>query len=212
MLSPVEIATWVALCIPWADPRLASALIEAGSGGEAYLVTMDAEPAFTGRTPRETIMHLRAQSKDANAGKLPPLQQYIGLMQIPTSALRDLGLESEAAIDKCTNLVVGYQLFLSAYDYAGKVEKSPWKRTAVAYNFYRNRQTVIETDYSKRAVDYLMKAPDSTPASMTDPIYHAVMAEWSAGLANRHGSRQNQPRVSLLAEAESIVRWARTGK
>jgi hypothetical protein len=212
MLSPVEIATWVALCIPWAEPRLASALVEAGSGREAYLVTEDAKPAFTGRTPRETIMHLRAQSKEANASKSPPLQQYIGLMQIPTSALRDLGLESEAAIDKCTNLAVGYQLFLSAYDYAGKVEKSPWKRTAVAYNFYRNRQTVIESEYSKRAVDYLMKAPETMPANMADPIYHSVMAEWSAGLANRQGSRQSQPRVSLLAEAGAIARWARTGK
>lgn len=212
MLSPIEIATWVALCIPWADPRLASALVEAGSGREANLVADDVKPAFIGRTPRETIMHLRAQSKDAAAQNAIPAQQYIGLTQIPATALRDLGLESEAAIDKCTNLAVGYQLFLSAYDYAGKVEKSPWKRTAVAYNFYRNRQTVIETEYSKRAVDYLMKAPIIMPAAMTDPIYHAVIAEWSAGLANRHSGRQSQPRMSLLAEAESIVRWARTGK
>lgn len=212
MLSPVEIATWVALCIPWADPRLASALVEAGSGREAYLVAEDTKPEFIGQTPRETILHLRAQSKDAAANKSPPVQQYIGLMQIPTSALRDLGLESEAAIDKCTNLTVGYQLFLSAYDYAGKVEKSPWKRTAVAYNFYRNRQTAIETEYSKRAIDYLMKAPVNLPANMTAPIYHAVMAEWSAGLAYRHGTRQSQPRASLLAEAEAITRWARAGK
>ena len=60
------------------------------------------------------------------------------------------------AIDKCANLEIGYTLFLSAYEEAGKKEKSPWKRLSAAYNYYRTGVLAFDTPYSKRATDYLM--------------------------------------------------------
>ncbi len=210
MLSPIALSTWIAFCIPWAEPRLAAALVTAGSAGEPYLVAGTNDEKFVGKTPAESVRYIRKRKSDAaDTNKPAPTTLYIGLTQIPSFALQELGIDPEIALDKCSNLEIGYSIFLAAYSHAQTVEKSPWKTTSVAYNFYRNRQNVIDTPYAKRATDYLMQGTIVYPAGMNDPIYHSVAAEWSAGLAARHGMRVQQPGPSLLAESNEISQWAR---
>lgn len=210
MLSPVALSTWIAFCVPWAEPRLAAALVAAGSAGEPYLVVDANDQKFVGKTPSESVRFIRKRTaKPTDTAKTAADTLYIGLTQIPSFALRELGIDPEIALDKCSNLEIGYSIFLAAYSHAQTVEKSPWKTTSVAYNFFRNRQSVIDTPYAKRATDYLMQGTVVSPAGMNDPIYHAVVAEWSAGLAARHAMRIQQPGPSLLAESSEITQWAR---
>lgn len=210
MLSPIAIATWIAFCIPWAEPRLAASLISAGSEGEPYLVTDGSGKSFVGKSPADGIRYMRqqaAESKAQSTPDTPPL--YIGLMQIPSFALKQLGVDPEVAMDKCSNLEIGYTLFVAAHNHAGSVEKSPWKTLSVAYAYFRDRQNLIDTPYAKKATDYLMKAAIVAPAGMNDPIYHSVAAEWSAGLASRHSMRNGEPGKSLLVTSDDLTKWAR---
>lgn len=204
MLSPIAISTWIAFCIPWAEPRLAAALIAAGSEGEPFLVTDGKDLRFAGKSAAESIRFLRSRTADPAGETL-----YLGLTQIPSFALKEIGIAPEIALDKCSNLEIGYTLFLGAHSHASTVEKSPWKTTSVAYAYFRTRQTVIDAPYAKKATDYLMKEPLVPPAGMNDPIYHAVAAEWSAGMASRHSMRNPDPGKSLLALSGDIAKWAR---
>jgi hypothetical protein len=201
MLSPIAIATWISFCVPWAEPRLAAALIDAGSGGEPFVITDSAGKAFVAKNQAEAIHHLRNNSD--------PGERFLGLTQIPSSALAPLGLNPEHVLDKCTNLEVGYHLLTLAYEHAQKVEKSPWKTVSVAYSYYRNRQVLIDTPFARKATDHLMKAPIVQPAPMGSPLRHSIMAEWSAGLASRQGSLTRSPTLSALVESEALSQWAR---
>jgi len=202
MLSPVAIATWISFCIPWAEPRLTAALIEAGSGGEQYLVTQSTGESFTGKNYAAALRHFR-QTKPAG-------EVYLGLAQVPLSALYRLGLSVEYALDTCGSLEVGYALFLNAYEQARKSEKSPWKTISVAYSYYRTRQLVIDTPFAKKATEILMKGQSVSPLPTGSPLRHQIVAEWSAGLTSRQNSQAKGSSLSLMNESEAISHWARS--
>lgn len=202
MLSPVAIATWISFCIPWAEPRLAAALVEAGSGGEPFVITEANGSPFKTATYAEAVRYAR-QLK-------PSGEVYLGLAQVPLSALNRMGLGPEHALDKCGSLELGYTLFLDAYAQAGKTEKSPWKTVSVAYSIYRDGQKLIDTPFGKKATDFLMKGTYAAPAAMDNPLRHGIVAEWSAGLASRQNAQNPSGKLSMLAEAEAIARWSRT--
>ena len=207
MLTPVAIATWISFCVPWAEPRLLAALIEAGSAGDPYLIADDADGRNSPATQAAAIKTLRkrvAQEASPNKGSNA---LYLGLTQLPTRSLPALGVSPEVAIDKCANLEIGYTLFLSAYEEAGKKEKSPWKRLSAAYNYYRTGVMALDTPYSKRATDYLMSGKVIAAAAMTDPLYHSVAGEWSAGMATRHAMRPaTDPAAVLIASGQLAQR------
>ena len=202
MLSPVAIATWISLCIPWAEPRLAAALVEAGSGGEPFLVTEASGQPFAAKTYAEAVRYVR-QLK-------PTGEVYLGLAQVPLSSIKRMGLSAEHALDNCGSLELGYTMFLEAYEQAGKVQKSPWKTVSVAYSIYRTHQKAVDTPFGKKATDFLMNAPVATPAPIDSPLRHGILAEWSAGLASRQSIQHPSENLSLLTESEAIARWARS--
>lgn len=201
MLSPVAIATWISFCIPWAEPRLAAALVEAGSGGEAFLVAEANGQPFAAKTHAEAVRHVR-QLK-------PSGEVYLGLAQVPLSSLNRMGLGAEHALDNCSSLELGYAMFLEAYEQARKVEKSPWKTLSVAYSIYRTRQKAIDTPFGKKATDFLMKGSMVNPAPSGSPLRHGIAAEWSAGLVSRQSIQNAGKKSTLLTESEAITRWAR---
>jgi hypothetical protein len=201
MLSPVAIATWISFCIPWAEPRLAAALVEAGSGGEPFVITAATGAPFTATTFAEAVHYVR-QFK-------PEGEIYLGLAQVPLSALKRMGLGPEHALDKCGSLEIGYTLLLDAYVLAWKTEKSPWKTVSVAYSIYRNGQKTIDTPFGKKATDFLMKATHVAPAAFDNPLRHGIVAEWSAGVVSRQNAQNPNGKLSTLSEAEAVARWAR---
>lgn len=201
MLSPVAIATWISLCIPWAEPRLAAALVEAGSGGQPFLVTETNGQPFAAKSYAEAVRYVR-QLK-------PSGEVYLGLAKVPLSSLRQIGLSAEHGLDNCGSLELGYAMFLNAYEQAGKIQKSPWKMTSVAYAIYRDRQKVVDTPFGKKATDFLMNAAVVSPAPTDSPLRFAILAEWSAGLASRQSTQHPGENLSLLTESEAIARWAR---
>lgn len=201
MLSPVALATWISFCTPWAEPRLLSALVAAGSEGEPFLVADAGGTTRVGRTLAEGIGHWRALQ--------PKGEAYVGLTQIPVSRLASLGIHPETALDICANLEIGYHLLTSSYEMATKVEKSPWKTISVTYAIYRTNQPSIDSPYARKATDHLMKARPAAPAPLGSPLRHAIMAEWSAGLAMRQAARHQAPLPSPLTEASRIAVWAR---
>lgn len=202
MLSPVAIATWISLCVPWAEPRLAAALVEAGSGGQPFLITEASGQPFAAKTYAEAVRYIR-QLKPAG-------EVYLGLAQVPLSSLTRMGLSAEHGLDNCGSLELGYAMFLEAYEQAGKVEKSPWKTISVAYSIYRTRQKTVDTPFGKKATDFLMNAPVVAPAPTGSPLRHGILAEWSAGLASLQSIQHPGGNLSLLTESEAIVRWARS--
>lgn len=201
MLSPLVLATWISICTPWAEPRLLVALVMAGSGGEAFMVSDAAGQNFIGKTQAETSLHLRELK--------PSDELYIGLTQIPVSKLTTLGLHAETALDICSNLEIGYHLLTEAHMLAGNKEKSPWKRISAAYSIYRTGKAAIDSPFGRKATDYLMQAATLAPAPMNSPLRHALMSEWSSGLATRQANRYSTPQLSPLVESAAISSWAR---
>ena len=136
-------------------------------------------------------------------------QLFIGITQIPRTRLLQFGLPPEQALDPCSNLQIGYQLFLYAHEQASKIEKSPWKTTALAYSIYRDQRAAVDSPFATKATQYLMTAPVVAPAGMNDPLRHQILAIWSASLASDQGARYATPRLSPLAESAAISAWAR---
>lgn len=210
MLSPVALATWISFCIPWAEPSLTTALIEAGSGREPFLIADAGARKDIGRTQTEALDLLRARLRPAEPPSAPVFEElYIGLTQIPISAMRELAIDPEVALDICANLEIGYTLFLGAHQLAEKTEKNPWKRTSLAYNYFRTREKKYDTPYSTRATDYLKSGKLTLPATMNDTLYHAIAAEWSSGLASRHAMRQTTNPSSVLIASRNMADNAR---
>ncbi len=202
MLSPVALATWISLCTPWAEPRLLTALVVAGSAGDPYLITDAADKPLASGSPKDALRVLRQLPAGSEA--------YIGLTQLPVSKLAALGLHPEAALDPCGNLEVGYQLLLNARAEAGKVEKSPWKTVSVAYSLYRSGKAVIDGPFARKATDHLMKGTTVAPAPLGSPLRYSILAEWSAGLAMREAARYGTPRPAPLVHSLAVARWARS--
>lgn len=201
MLTPIAVATWISMCIPWAEPRLAAALVAAGSGGEPLMIAnAKGEPLVA-----KSLLEARAKLKELPAKD----EVFIGLMQIPASSLDKAGIARDAALDTCGNLEIGYQLLTQSHAIAEKAERSPWKVLSIAFNHYRDGKILIDTPYSRKVVDYLMKSRVVDPAPSNSPLRHEVVAGWSAGLANRVASRTSSPRPSVLSESVAIARWAR---
>lgn len=187
MLSPVALATWISFCVPWAEPRLAAALVIAGSGGDAYAIADVTGRLDTPTTHAAAIEKLRSRTSTDPANATQPTKPlYLGLTQIPLISLRTLSISPELALEKCANLEIGYSLFLHAYDAASKIEKDPWRRTALAYNYYRTGEKSFSTPYSKSAIDVLKAGNFANPASFNDPLRNIIAAEWSSGLLTRH--------------------------
>jgi len=200
MLDAVAIATWISVCIPWAEPRLAAALVNAGSGGEPLMIFSP------GKTPDVAVSRRDALAKLTAAASEQPL---VGLTQIPSRALDAAGLPRDAALDTCANLEIGYQLLMQAYEQARTITTSPWKQVSIAFNVFRDGKAQLESPYSKKAVEYLMNSPAVAPASVNSALRHEIIAAWSAGLANRSASTAATPRLSTLIESASLVSWAR---
>lgn len=205
MLSPIAIATWLSFCVPWAEPRLAAALIDAGSSGEPYMIADAAGRVEISASQTEAIQYLRARREKSDPdSKVEHTELYLGLTQIPLSALHALAIEPEVVLDKCANLEIGYTLFLNAYQLADKAEKNPWKRIALTYNYFRSNQKSYETSYSTAAIDYLKSGRWVLPANMTSGLYQSVAAEWSAGLASRQAMRQSSNPSSILIASRAL--------
>ena len=210
MVSPAELATLIALCVPWGEPQLVAALVEGGSGREPYLLSSSTGVLASPRTSREAAQQL-ADLSSGTTGSAQESDVFIGLAQIPLTSLRKSKLDPALALNKCTNLEIGYHLLLDAYQIAAKTERSPWKRTSLAYNYYREQRPVQETAYSKRVADYLTKVATARPAKMTDPIYHAALAEWSAGLAARQSRQTLESGQPALISSQALASRSRIG-
>lgn len=201
MLSPLALATWISICTPWAEPKLLTALVVAGSGGVPFLITEASGQSFEAKSQAELTTHYR-QLK-------PEGEQFIGLTQIPASRLIAIGLHPEVAMDVCMNLEIGYHLFTIAHEQASKVEKSPWKTVSVAYSIYRSGQAVLDSPFARKATDHLMSGATLAPAPLNSPLRHGIIAEWSAAMATRQAGRYSSPRFSPLLESAAISEWAR---
>lgn len=201
MLSPLALATWISICTPWAEPRLLSALVVAGSGGVPFVITEASGQNFVAKSQAELTTRYR-QLK-------PEGEVFIGLTQIPASRLIALGLHPEDAMDVCMNLEIGYHLFTIAHEQARKVEKSPWKTVSVAYSIFRTGQVVVDSPFGRKATDHLMSGANVSPAPMNSPVRHGILAEWSSAIATRQAARYSYPRLSPLLESAAIVEWAR---
>ena len=134
---------------------------------------------------------------------------FVGLTQIPVRALDDAGIDRGLALDTCGNLEIGYHMLTRSYEKARKVERSPWKQVSVAYNLFRDGSVQIDTPYSRKVVEYLMKSPIVEPAATTSALRHEIVAAWAAGLASRTARFSTAPRMSILAESTAIAAWAR---
>lgn len=180
-----------------------AALAIAGSGNQPYLVRSASGGEYAGSSMSDAVRHFRTMDK-SGAGEI-----HLGLTQIPVSRLRALGINPEAALDICANLEIGHALLAEAHEKASRIEKSPWKTVAAAYSLYRDGKASIDSAFARKATDRLLAGTHTPPASLDSPIRHAIVAEWSAGLAARQASWQQEPRLSPLAESAGIVAWAR---
>ncbi len=201
MLSPLAIATWISFCIPWAEPKLAAALAHAGSEGTPYLVSYVSGQVITGKTIGEILAHLRTQKVTE--------ERYVGLLQIPQTSLNAMRIDAQEAVTTCRNLEIGYSLYAKAYERAQATEKSPWKTTALAFNYFRSGKKVADTPYSQKAVEYLRNSPLIEPAPLNSPLRYAIVATWSAELAIGQRGYEGSTTTSLLTESRLIADWAR---
>lgn len=209
MLGPVELVTLIAFCVPWADPGVAYALVMAGSGGTPWRITHADGRVTDAASVREALSALEAVG---TASGQPNAPSYVGLMQVPFDPARDSADTGAVLLDKCANIAIGYQRYVAAWDAAAKYDKVAGPRTAIALNLYRTAQPLRQSPYATAAADWMGKPVPAKPAAMTDPIYHKVLAEWSAGIAARHGARGGGQTITLLADAAQHASRSRQGK
>jgi hypothetical protein len=169
MLTPVILATFISVCLPMADPVVAHALVAAGSSGEPLTVMDAAGQKLAGGTERELAAALKAAPADQ--------ELYVGLTQIPRSALIKLGIPPESTLAPCTNLRIGYQLYSEAREVVAASQKNPKKLMAVSINYYRNRQKTAEGAYAQKAADAFTKPAFSPPASFGSRLHMAIAAQ-----------------------------------
>lgn len=179
MLSPVEIATLIAICTPWAEIRLAGALIHAGSQGRATLI-IDDEGAESNLTLAES-RRLLHQPKGAGRAI-----RFAGLTQVPLNTFPTSEIPIDMVLDNCTNLQIGYSLWLHAYEKASRLRNEPWQRLAVAFNIYRSGRPDLDTAYSSRAINYLRSGDIGTAARTGEALHAKAISDWVAGQAIRH--------------------------
>lgn len=198
MLEPTILATWISLCIPWADPTLATALATAGSRAEPYLIADAQGNARTAASLQDGIRQLRG----GDGGK----ELYIGLTQLPSSRLRALGVPLEVALEPCSNLTLGWQLWEEAHAYARTRQATPMKALSLAFSWYRTRQDVLETPYSKQATDMILSFQPVPPAPFGSRLYHEIAAAAANGRALL--LRLESP-GSALGNSGALAGWAR---
>jgi len=175
MLTPIILATWISVCLPQADPVLAHALVAAGSEGEP-LIVMDADGQ---KLPGSKAPELVAAMKTTPADK----ELYVGLVQIPRSSLKSLGIPDDLALDPCINLQVGYQLYSAARDFAGTVEKTPKKMLGMSFNYFRTRQKLVDGPYAQKAVAAVDAPKLVSPAPFGTRLYMGIAAQAAASNA-----------------------------
>lgn len=183
MLDAVAVATWIALCIPMADPLIVGALVHAGSEGDPLLVTDASGKAFSGKSLAEAVAH--AESLEAAGAK----EIYLGLAQVPLSALKPIGLNADDGLDKCGSLEIGYESFIAAFNYARTIEKTPAKTLAAAFAFYRTRTIAVDLPYAKKATEFVLAKKMPGPAPLKNRQRQEMFAEWAAGFAQRLAHR-----------------------
>ncbi len=198
MISPVLVATWIAYCVPFSEPLLVNALVQAGSAGDPWLVSDASGKKLGGATEAESAAILR----DTPAAT----ELYVGLAQIPRSSMRQLGIPAEIALDACTNLRIAYQLFTAAHDYAGTLEKSPWKTLGLAFSWYRTHQRALDGDYVTKAVELVRKGSWGSPAPYGSRMYFAVAAEASTAHVRLSGIDAGQFQVRSLIASNALTR------
>lgn len=210
MLTPLELSTLIAFCTPWADADLTWSLVSAGSAGAPYLISTAEGPLLDApsRGTAEKLIVERFSAADANA----PVVYFVGLTQYPVVASPGSVQLAKRLLDKCGNLELGYQRYVAAWEAATTGNPPPWIRTAMAFNLFRSARPDRETPYSAKAIDSLKGVARPAPAPPTDPVYHAVAADWSASLAQRHGTRGDGSEWTLLDGSTALARWAREGK
>ncbi|MEW6164285.1 MAG: hypothetical protein AB1642_04405 [Pseudomonadota bacterium] len=198
MLSPVALATWIAFCVPQADPKLLHVLATVGSGGEAYLIT---EAGGQTRVPASLPEGIRWLGRDI------PGERHIGLTQIPAATLRQIGIPQEVALPECANLAIGWQLWSDAHMAAQVKQKTPMKAISLAFARFHDRQEALETPYSQKAVDMVLNFRPVAPAPLGSPLYFEV----AAAAANHHAMllRLEFP-GSQLGSAAALAQWSRT--
>lgn len=200
MFEPVVLATWISLCIPWADPTVAAALATAGSNAHPYLVAETNGATTKADSLREGIARLREKSS------APEL--FIGLTQLPASHLRTLGIPLEVALEPCANLTLGWQFWQEAHAYARTRQSTPMKAISLAFSWYRLRQDILETPYSKQATDLIMSFQPVAPAPFGSRTYQEIAAAAANGRAQL--LRLDFP-GSALGNATALAGWARQG-
>jgi hypothetical protein len=178
-----------------------TALVLAGSGGEAFMISDASGQSFIGNSQTEAVRHFR-ELKSAG-------ESFIGLTQIPISKMNALGLHPELAMDVCGNLEIGYYLLIQAHEQALKIDKSPWKALSITYSVFRSGKPASDSTYAQKAVDYLMSGTTTAPAPLSSSLHHGILAEWSAALATRQAARYSSPRLAPLIESAAITAWAR---
>lgn len=183
MLDAVAVATWIALCIPMADPLVAGALVHAGSEGDPLLVTDANGKSFSGKSLAEAVA--QAQAMEAAGAK----DIYLGLAQVPLSTLKSIGLNADDGLDKCGSLEIGYEAFVNAFNYARNVEKTPAKTIAAAFAYYRTRTVAVDLPYARKATDFMLAKKMPGPAPITNRQRQDMLAEWAAGFAQRLAHR-----------------------
>jgi len=174
-LTPVLLATWINVCLPQADPAIVHAMATVGSGSDPLVVMDGAGQKLTGSKEVELAAAIKASPADK--------ELYIGLIQVPRSSLRQLGIPADMALDTCTNLKVGYQLYSEARDYAATVEKTPKKLLAVSFNYYRSKQKNVDGPYATAAVAAVEKPTMSPPAPFGSRLYMTLSAQATASTA-----------------------------
>jgi hypothetical protein len=80
----------------------------------------------------------------------------------------------------------------------------------LAFKLFRGEAATAESPYAQRAIDYLKTQRLPSPLPMTDPRYHAILADWAAGQARRLGPGGTPDAAGVLAESHRIAIWART--
>ena len=189
MFDAVALATWIAFCIPSADPAIATALVMAGSGGAPALIADKEGQALPART---------ALQADQDT--------YVGLTQIPAKQLRARGIPLIVALNPCVNLMLGWQLWSTAHLRAKVQQPSQWKAVSLAFSMYHDHQAVLETPFSKKATDLAIKHVPVAPARPGSRLYNEVASVWANGQAHLLRLEMSD---SALGQSQALAATAR---
>ena len=159
-LARREVETLARRCAPATPVNVITSIVAAESGGRPLALLQNGRPArrFSPKSLAAAAQQLaRLQAANASVD--------VGLMQINTATLRRLHVAAEAALDSCTNIRLGAQVFDGAYAlaFARRARTLPLLSAYSAYNT-GDLERGVANGYADHAIDHLRSITRSPAA------------------------------------------------